>query len=43
VLYALPSEEFISAVTSHPGSGQAAATTVATRLAELYTVLGRTA
>ncbi len=43
VLYALPSDEFLSAVTSHPMSGQAAASTVATRLAELYGVLGRTA
>ncbi len=43
VLYTLMSEDFLSAVTSHPMSSRAAASTIATRLAELHAILGRTA
>ena len=42
-LYALTREDFLSAVTSHHTSARAAASTVATRLAELQDLLGRTA
>jgi anti-sigma regulatory factor (Ser/Thr protein kinase) len=42
-LYALTAEDFLSAVTSHPASTQAAETTIATRLAELHDALAHTA
>ncbi len=42
-LYALTSEDFLSAITSHEASTRAAENTVATRLAELQDMLGRTA
>jgi anti-sigma regulatory factor (Ser/Thr protein kinase) len=42
-LYALTSEDFLAAITSHPASTRAAERIVATRLAELQNLLGRTA
>ena len=42
-LYALTSEDFLTAITSHHASARAAENTVATRLAELQDVLAHTA
>ncbi len=42
-LYALTAEDFLSVITSHHASTRAAESTVATRLAELQDMLGRTA
>jgi anti-sigma regulatory factor (Ser/Thr protein kinase) len=42
-LYALTPGDFLAAITRHPASRRAAEGTVATRLAELQDVLGRTA